>query len=266
MGFLSYFGLLVGAGCLLVAVLSVINTAFELHWALSFSGSKTALPDTYEACAGLAAAGVVLIGLSLFGSYVAGRFRAARGRPLVRLGILLGALALLVVVGRGLQIVALKSTYGSMLAYYATDGDLEDVKAELAKKPSAEDLDEAVSRAAQYSNAPALALLMEAGADMRAATRPEARRSCPLDGTSAAFIQVALEHGVTPATCPQGDHAIWQQVNDKPDDEAAKAVALLAKAGWSPNARPEHSKESAAQLAQRLGKKATRGALDAAGQ
>ena len=140
-GVFAGIGILVGLGCLVIALISVFNTAFDLDLALGVSGTSTALPSSYDAVAGLAGVGVLLIALSLFGSAVLNKFADAKGKPLLRVGILVGALALLGIVGRGLQIVFLTATYGSMLAYYATDGDLDDVRAELAKGPSRADLD-----------------------------------------------------------------------------------------------------------------------------
>jgi len=251
-GIFGLLGILIGGGCLLIALVGVLNTAFSLKLALRVYGSSTPIPTSYDEVLGLAAVGVLLIGLTVFGGFVRRKFDAAKGRPLMRGGIIVGALALLVLVGRGLQIVALKSTYGSMLAYYATDGDLEDVKAELAKGPDREALDNAVSRAAQYDNEGALALLLKAGADMRASSRPESRRHCALVGRSYAFIKTAIDHGVKPDACPGGEEAVWQAVNDgKDDQEVAKTVALLIGAGWSPSASPSYNKQTPAQLAAR---------------
>lgn len=250
MGILALLGVLIGGGCLVIAALGVINTAFDLDLALRVSGSRMALPDSYDVVGGVAAVGVLLIGLSLFGSLVARKFAEAKGKPLVRLGILAGAIALLVVVGRGLQVLALVSTYGSMLAYYATDGDLEDVKAELAKGPSREALDAAVSRAAQYDNEAALALLLEAGADLRDETSPEEFRRCALLGKSPEFIQTALDHGVKADACPRGETAIWEAVRHGSEDaEVARSVTLLLGAGWSAAATPEYDKTTALEIA-----------------
>ena len=249
-GIMTILGVLIGGGCLVVALLGIVNTVFSLKLALRFYGSRTPLPDSYESTAGIAAVGVLIIGLTLFGGFVRSRFAAAKGRPLLRIGIVVGALALLGFAGRGVQLVALKSTYGSMLAYYATDGDLADVRSELAKHPEREALDEAVFRAAQYNNAPALALLLEAGADMRGLSRPEHQRYCPLVGRSAAFIKVAVEHGVKADACPNGDNAIWEAVNfGKDDAETAQTVTLLRGAGFSATAKPEHTKQNAAAVA-----------------
>ena len=242
-GILSLFGILIGGGCILFGGAGAINTAFDLGIVLRVYGSRTELPDTYEASVALVLTGVLFIGLSLFGSFVARKFREARGKPLVRALIVLGAVALLVVAGRGLQIAALTHTYGSMLAYYATDGDLDDVRAELAKDPDREALDRAVGRAAQYDNAPALKLLMEHGADMRGKGLPKERRRCQLRGTGPEFIEVAIEHGVTPKTCPESDDLIWYAVFDNRDDDkqAARIIKLLADAGWSPTAHKKNT-------------------------
>lgn len=256
-GMLSVFGILVGGGCLLVALIGVFNTLFHLNLALRVSGAKTPLPSSWDVVAGVAAGGVLFIGLSLFGSLVRHKFDEAKGKPLVRVGILAGALLLLVSVGRALQVVALVGTYGSMLAYYSTDGDLEDVKGELAKKPDHEALDAAVSRAAQYNNVGALKLLMDAGADMRQATEPEERRRCELLGRTYDFIKVALDHGVKPDACPKGETAVHEAVKHGNDDaEAAKIVELLLSAGWTAEARPSYEDQTVKQIA--AGKKWTK--------
>ncbi|MFY0539593.1 hypothetical protein [Nannocystis pusilla] len=135
-GTLGMLALLIGGGCLLVALLSAVNVAFELELALQVYGSQTELPRSWDGVVGLAAVGALLIGLTSFGGLVRRKFAAAKGRPLVRVGILVGAGLLLAGAFRGLQVAALVHTYGSMLAYYATDGDLDDVRAELAKGQS----------------------------------------------------------------------------------------------------------------------------------
>ncbi|MDI1442827.1 hypothetical protein [Polyangium sp. 6x1] len=249
-GIVGLLGILIGGACVLVALVGVLNTAFDLHLALSVYGTSTPLPKHWGEVAGLAAAGVLIMALTVFGGFVRRKFNEAKGKPLLRAGILFGALALLVMAGRGLQIVALTMTYGSMLAYYATDGDLDDVKSELAGKPDRAALDEAVGRAAQYNNAPALALLLEAGADMRETTRPEAHRRCALVGRSYEFIKTAIDHGIKPDACPRGETAVWEAVQfGKSDDEAAKNVTLLASAGWSASATPDYDKRSPKKIA-----------------
>lgn len=262
-GILAVILLAIGAGCLLVALVSVVNTAYGLGLSLQYSGTSTKLPASWDEVVGLAAAGGLIVGLTLFGGAVKRRYAAAKGRPWLRAGIVLGALGLLVVVGRGLQVLALVHTYGSMLAYYATDGDLEDVAAELAKGPEREALDEAVSRAAQYDNEGALALLLAAGADMRDETRPAEQRRCALMGRSFEFIKVALDHGVTPASCANGETAVYEAVKFGAEDrEVARIVALLVAAGWSRTAIPEYAHESPAEIARQKRWTATLAALE----
>lgn len=242
--------MLVGGGCVLVSLVSAINTMFDLHLALGAHGSSTPLPNSWDGVIGLFAVGVLIVVLSVFGSFVLAKFAEAKGKPLVRIGIIAGALTLLGLSFRGLQVVALTMTYGSMLAYYATDGDLEDVKSRLADKPPKEHLDEAVSRAAQYNNAAALKLLLEAGADMRQSTKPEARRRCPLLGRNYEFTKTALEHGVKMDSCPRGEEAVYAAVNDsKSDEEAEKVVKLLVAAGFSTTAKPEYARQNPLELA-----------------
>ncbi|MDI1479574.1 hypothetical protein [Polyangium sp. y55x31] len=249
-GIVGLFGILIGGACVLVALVGVLNTALDLNLALSVYGTSTPLPKHWDEVAGVAAAGVLILALTVFGGFVRRKFSEAKGKPLLRAGILLGAFALLVMVGRGLQVVALTMTYGSMLAYYSTDGDLDDVKAELAGKPDRSALDEAVGRAAQYNNAPALALLLEAGADMRESTRPESHRRCPLLGRSYEFTKTAIDHGIKPDACPRGETAVWEAVRfGKDDDETAKNVTLLLSAGWSASATPDFDKRSPKKVA-----------------
>ena len=154
MGLFAGFWLLVGLALLAVTGLGAINTLFDLNLAIGSHGSTTALPKHWDAVIGLGCASLLIIGLSYFGSMVAHMFSTAKGKPLVRVGIVAGALLLLVGAGRGLQIVVLTASYGSMLAYYCTDeGTIEDVKSELADKPSPEALDECMSRTAQWDRA-----------------------------------------------------------------------------------------------------------------
>lgn len=242
--------MLIGGICMLVAIVGIFNTMFNLKLALGAHGTSTPLPNSYDAVAGLFAAGLLIVLLSAFGSFVLAKFSEAKGKPLVRVGIIAAALLLLGVAGRGVQVIALTSTYGSMLAYYATDGDLADVKSELAKKPSKEDLDQAVSRAAQYNNVGALKLLFEAGADMQQSTQPEERRRCLLAGRNYEFTKTALELGVKMETCPKGETAIYEAVDDgKNDEEAEKIVKLLAAAGFSKTAKPEYARQNPLELA-----------------
>ena len=266
-GIFGFIVIAVGIGCLLMALVGVLNTAFDLNLVLSVSGADTEVPDSYEVCAGLAAVGILLIGLTMFGRLVANKFREAKGKPLLRVGIVLGATVLLLVAGRGLQVAALVNTYGSMLAYYSTDGELDDVAAELAKGPSDADLDAAVGRAAQYDNHEALKLLLEAGADFRDDSAPEDRRSCALGGTGLEFVQLAIAHGVTPDSCPDSEDLVWSTVDGREHDDATKAklVELLTGAGWSTQIKPDYSEELPLALAQRQQLSETTAALERAG-
>ena len=268
-GLLGTIVMLIGSGCLLIALVSVFNTAFDLNLALGVSGTSTPLPDSWESTAGLAAAGALLVGLSLFGSTVVRLFRAAKDRPRRRVAIVLGALALLIIAGRGIQLLVLNSTYGSMLAYYATGSNLDRLRRELAKDPTTEQLDAAVSRAAQHDNVPALELLLEAGADFRQTSYvDESKRSCLIAGSGAEFLALALDHDVGPDSCPNSSALIWTVVNHQPsergDSEVAEMVTMLVAAGWSPTATPEFSDESPRAIAERGGLSETVAALDAA--
>ncbi|MCO4763073.1 MAG: hypothetical protein KC502_16265 [Myxococcales bacterium] len=246
---MGYISLLIGAGCLLIAGIGVVNTAMDLDLVLRVSGAKTPLPNSYDVSGGLAAVGLLIIGLTLFGGFVRDKFANAKGKPLVRVAILAVAATFLLVAGRAVQVVALVNTYGSMLAYYATDGDLDDVKSELAKSPSVSELDSAVSRAAQYNNAGALKLLLAAGANFKdESSDPEIRR-CAL-GSNLAFVKVAVDHGVTPQTCANGEAMVHGFVDGKTDDaETAKIVKLLIGAGFSVAAKPEYEKRTALEVA-----------------
>ncbi|MCA9526538.1 MAG: hypothetical protein KC549_09625 [Myxococcales bacterium] len=264
MGLMGMFGVLMGAGCFLFAGLGFLNTAFDWELVLRISGARVEIPDSYDVCYGLLAAGAVFIGLTFFGGAVKRKFKEAKGRPMTRVLILLGAAGLLAAIFRAVQIIALVNTYGSMLAYYATDGDLEDVKKELAKGATAEDLDRAVGRAAQYDNHEALALLLAAGADFTQKTRPEGERRCMLAGTGPAFIKLALAHGVTPATCPDSADLLWYVVREGKDDAAlAEVVTLLRGAGWTPVAPEYAGKQSVAGLAKQHNLPLTAAALTA---
>ena len=249
-GILGIFGILVGLGVLLVALISVPNTLFDLHLALKVGGSRTKLPDSWGTVGAVAGMGGLILVLSAFGTFVMNAFRNAKGRPLVRVAILVGAAVTLTIFGRAVQVLALTMSYGSMLAYYATYEDVSALKGALASPQDAEDLDAAVSRAAQYDNEAALALLLDARGDLRAATKPEDRRRCLLTNRSTAFVKVALDHGVTPATCPNSEDLIWQDVKfNETDAETAQTVALLLAKGWSATVTPEPGDKDALTMA-----------------
>ncbi|MEM9068296.1 MAG: hypothetical protein AAGE52_07305 [Myxococcota bacterium] len=251
LGILGIMGVLIGGGCLVMAALGVGNTAFDWELVLNVFGADVEVPGTYEECGGVAAAGVLIIVLTVFGSRVLRLFREAKGKPLRRALILGVALILLAGFGRGLYTWAILGTYGSWLAYYATDGDLDDVRQELAANPTQRELDDAVSRAAQYDNAEALALVLEAGGDL--AGGATAHPHCVLGGDAEeAFVRVAVEHGASPATCPESDDLLWRVVRHGPhgDRETAAIVRLLRGAGWS-EVVPEGQSEGARALASR---------------
>lgn len=266
-GLFATFGLLVGVVTLGVAAVSAVNTAFDLELQLSTYGASTPLPDSWEIVIGLVAAGVLILGLTFFGSAVSRLFRNAKGRPIVRIGIVLGALALLVGVGRGVQIAALLSTYGSMLAYLCTDvGTVQEVKEELDDDPDAEALDRCMYRAAQWGRTDLLAPVVAAGGDFRDATSPKEHRRCVLHGAGvdAAFATEAIRLGASPETCPASDALIHYRVSAarKGDDaETAALVTALAKGGWSVDATPDFSKKSPRELAASRKLKATVAAL-----
>lgn len=231
MGVVGGIGVLIGLGTALVGLLAVPNTAFDLGLALRVGGTRTALPDTWEATAGVLGAGFAIAGLSWFGSY-AWR-RAARSRSVAgKVGVAAAALGLLAIAGFGAQRLAIVMTYGSLLAYYATFPDPGPVRDALRPGTDVEVLDAAVMRAAQYDNAEVLAVLLEGGADLRQSSRPPERRLCPLAGTSLAFVEVALAHGAAPATTPCDDlmEELFRFGGD--GDETAAIAARLRTAGW----------------------------------
>jgi hypothetical protein len=254
MGMFAGFWLLVGLACLGVSALSALNTAFDLNLALGSYGAQTALPSHWEEVAGLTMASLLIIGLSLFGSKVANLFRDAKGRPLVRAGITAGAIFLLAVVGRGLQIVALTSTYGSMLAYYCTeDGTLDDVKGELEDGATPEELDRCLSRTAQWDRHDLLETVIGAGANFRDESSEAEYRHCVLaSDVSLAYVNKAIALGAKPGACGSSDAMIWERVRfTRPggDEKTAEIVKVLLEAGWSPEARREGEEKSALELA-----------------
>lgn len=271
MGILGMFGVLIGLGCFAFVVLGALNTAFNWRLVLKFRSADIPVPNSWDVVFGLAAAGALFIGLSFFGSYVAGKFRAAKGKPLVRVGILLSAAGLLYLAFRGLQVVALTGTYGSMLAYYCTDGDLDDVKSELAKGATPEALAASVGRAAQYGNTEALKLLIAAGARFDTPRADGERQFCDFDSakTSPEFIEVALTGGARPDACRGGEWMVFEMVRQGGDDAIlSKKIEIMLKGGWSQDQIPpgtpapaKGGKTSALAWAQKHQLKATQAVL-----
>ncbi|PRP90002.1 hypothetical protein ENSA5_68830 [Enhygromyxa salina] len=268
MGMFAGFWLLVGLACLGVTVLSAVNTAFDLNLALATRGSPgTPLPSHWEEVGGLAAGSILLIGLSLFGSKVANMFRDAKGKPALRVGILVGALALLLMVGRGLQVMALTMTYGSMLAYYCTDvGSIEDVEDEL-DGATPEALDRCLDRTAQWDRHDLLDTIIGAGANFKDETSEH--RSCVLTSdVSLEYVNKALELGATPGNCGDTLAVIQRKVltaQPGSDEETAQIVQALLDAGWSADATDEDNPKHALAIAREDGLGATAAVLEAAG-
>lgn len=266
MGIMGILGLAIGGGCLLFALVGSLNTAFDWGLVLRISGSRVPLPDSWDVVIGLAGFGVLLVGLTFFGSFVTGKFKDAKGKPLVRVGIIVTAVGLLVLFFRALQIILLTNTYGSMLAYYATDGDLEDLQAEIDKGPTPEQLDDAMGRASQYNNGPALELLIKAGANFEDASGGEYKRCVIHRDSELGFIKSATELGATPQNCPDSAELIHRTVKAARDDaDTAARVELLVAAGWDPNLIPEGEKQSALEHAKSKELPATVLALEKAG-
>lgn len=260
-GWLSKFGLLFTSVGLVICALCAISAIFGFQ--LEIRGAP--LPNDWYTI-GMVFVAVALIGvLSVYGAFMATRFKAAKGKPLVRVCLVVVGLGLLVLAFRGIQVVALTGTYGSMLAYYATDGDLDDVKSELEGEPKQEHLDEAVSRAAQYNNVGALKLLLAAGATFNDTGAKEEHRRCALDGgrVDLEFIQVALAAGVTPDTCPNSQTLIYEKVRFGQGDDAeiAKIVTALRGAGWPAEVKPDHAKQTPLEVALKAKKPLTAAAL-----
>lgn len=260
-GWLSGFGMMVaGVGLALTAVAAVgVLFGFQLSF------EDVALPDDW-AGVGLMAGGLLLIAaLSTYGAFVTTKFKEAKGKPGVRVALVVVGVGLLVLAFRATQVILLTNMYGSMLAYYATDGDLDDVKAELADKPKQEHLDEGISRAAGYGNVGALKLLLAAGGTFADTGSPEEFRRCPLSSQKAGleFIQVSIAGGATPATCPNSPDLIYERVRHGLGDDAetAQIVTALRGAGWTPEIKPDHAKLTPLQVAERDKKPLTAAAL-----
>lgn len=255
MGIVAMLFLLVGVIALILAAVSAVNTWLGWDLALDVSGTSTPLPNNWDAVLGLAAAAILIIALTYFGSTVSRLYGAAKGKPLQRAAILGAALVLLVVAGRGVQVVALTATYGSMLAYYCTDeGSLEDVQDELAKDPTAEELDACLSRTAQWDRADLLEPVIAAGGNFLDESTPEEdRRYCVLSSeVGLAYVEKALELGATPQTCPNSATLLTDRVRRTApgeDNTTAEIVERLLAAGWSPDVPGEHSKRDAKQEA-----------------
>ncbi|MGB1276683.1 MAG: hypothetical protein ACPG77_13120, partial [Nannocystaceae bacterium] len=246
--------LFVGLAGLALTALSALNTAFGWKLALGTRGATTPLPRYWDSVFGLGAASILIIGLTYFGSTVTGMYQNAKGKPFARMGILLGALVLLVVAGRGLQVVALTSTYGSMLAYYCTDeGTVSDVLSELEDDPSPESLDNCMGRTAQWDRHDLLTHVVGAGANFMDETSDY--RSCVLaSDVSLEYIETAISLGASPTTCVNSERLIVDKVrraSADEDEQVATIVAVLLKAGWTTEATSEFNNTTAEQEAKK---------------
>lgn len=248
-GLFATFWLLVGYAILGVAGISVFNVLFDLNLALGTRGSSgTALPNDWESVIMLAIAGTLIVALAYFGSAVVRAFKGSKG-PGGRIAVVVGALALLTLGGLGLQRLALTSTYGSMFVYYCTDeGDIEDVRDELAAGVTDEELDRCIGRTAQWDRHDLLPDIIEAGGDFEQATVEEEFRRCVLGrDVSVEYVKAAVELGATPSTCPNADDlvaTVVRHARNGEDADVAEKVTLLRGAGWSTEGAKEHAENA----------------------
>lgn len=133
-----------------------------------------------------------------------------------------------------------------MLASYGTDGDLDDLRSELATDPDLKARGGALSRPAQYDSGSALPLLLAAGAHVRA-RRPaplRARRSQPR------IHQDRHRPRRPPWHSPGGEIAIREAVPfGTRDVEVAPIVDLLIGAGWPVSPASTPGQKTAVELA-----------------
>lgn len=249
-GWLSGFGMMIAALGLVFCAISALGVIFGFE--LEVSGA--ALPSDWPSV-GILTGAILLIGaLSIYGAFMTTKFKAAKGKPMVRVALVVIGFGLVVLTFRITQVIVLKDMYGSMLAYYATDGDLDDVKDELADSPTPEQLDDAVSRAARYDNVGALKLLLAAGGGFTD-RGSDAHKNCPLNtgGVGLEFVQIALAAGAKPDTCPNSQNLIYEKVRygQADDAEMAKIVTALRGAGWPADTKPERSKQTPLQAAEK---------------
>lgn len=260
LGFVVPALLIAGLGVLALLLLGLLTLFIESGFSLSGAGLGPELRvATYVATVGVA---LLLGALVAFLTLLA--VEALPDRLVLRaLVCTLGLVAAASVVHAS-RLVVLKTRYGSLLAYYAATGDLPGLREELADEPTAEALARALGRAARKGNTGALPLLLAAGADFQTAGSGELRTECLLSNRRVGleFVEIALAHGVTPATCANSEALIWFKVSSgRQDAPTAEMVRRLRAAGWSPDSRPDGADESSAQLADARGFAATLAAL-----
>ncbi len=226
LGFAAFLLYLISGGLLFVGALGALNTAFELDLSMRYRGMSSSLPAHWDEVSGLLLIGCALLLLTFFASAVKNVYQRARSKQ--RIFILAGALVFIVAIARGVQVLLLLGTYGSLLGYYCTDaGSLSDVETRLpAARPS--ELSECLFRASQYNRVELLVPLFEAGADFT--------ERCPLHvESSLAFIEEALSLGVRAQSCSDDADLLKNMVQlglVQDDERLAQQARLLLAAGW----------------------------------
>ena len=270
MGGFAAFWLIVGVFSLFVSGLAALNTIFDLNLTIGAYGSGTELPNEWDGVFGLAAGAVLIILLSLFGGTVGIRFRAAKGKPLMRVVIAVGGLGLVAALFFGIWFGTVMSDYGSMLAYYCgEDGTLEDVQSELAGGPTQEELDRCIERTGHHDRHEFLETVIAAGGNFKNETASAEDRYCALNaGSSLEYARKAIELGATPDTCPESEAIIYYMIGrswDREDHRTAEAVKLLITAGWDPTYIPKDSTVTAVEAARKANFDETAAVLEAHG-
>ncbi len=247
MGIAAILGVLIGLVAVALGFFSMFNTAMGWHAGLRVYGTSTPLPDTWDAAIGLTLAGVLIAAMSWSASWL---WRRVRGTSSIASKIAISAMALLTcaLMGWSIRYLALINTYGSMLAYYCTDGSLENVRAELANHPQQTALREALFRAAQYNNLDALRLLLAADAD----PRPEADHLMDFSREGFAFTEQLLAAGRLAAHDFTDQAQMWRAVRGAGEDQdTARMVCHLQRLGFSADVVPRGQSETVLQIAQR---------------
>lgn len=192
LGMTARIGIMVGVGLLMVTMISLFSIYTGKNLSLRIYGTSTALPTGLDECYLMGASGIIILAGSIFSSFMWHKIKikqTIQGKLL----LLISSLAIVIGLGRAIQLQVLKASYGSMAAWYAADNQYELLKVELEKGQTEDVLDDVMYRALQYKNAKIFALALDF--DAKPFIRYAGGKKCGLEGQPEDVLKEAKIRG-----------------------------------------------------------------------
>lgn|GEM_PF-5518907 len=193
---MASLGMLVGLGTVLVAGVALVGVATGVDISIGArGGGMAALPNTAGEALGLGGVGVGIAAASAGASWFTHRLGAASWSS--RAFMVVAAVLVLGLGGRFVQLQVLVSVYGSMAAWYAAEGDVGALEAELATHPGADVLADVLFRGIQHDHPKVVGMALDHGA-RPVTTWDDGDTTCLLSDATKPVLAAAAKRGWGP--------------------------------------------------------------------